>query len=234
MTTAAVIVAAGRGERMKGAEDLPPKQLRLVAGKPVLSYSVEFFDRLTVIDCISVVTRPELQEAIKKAGVGATTRKPLVWAKGGARRQDSSRNGVLALPDDVDLVAIHDAVRPFPPERATLEAIAAARECGGAILAVPVADTVKRADESGHIVETVDRAGLWLAQTPQVFQRRLLMEAFETAEKRGIALTDEASAFELMGWPVRIIPGTLTNLKITTREDLARAEAYAAGAIRRE
>jgi len=243
-STAAVIVAAGRGERMgarpssarpasgSNEENEPavaPKQLRLLAGKPVISWSVEFFGELEEIGCLCIVTRPELRAAMERLEAVRRLAKPLYWAEGGARRQDSSRNGVMALPRDVDVVAVHDAARPFPPREATREAIRLARKYGAAIVAMPVSETVKRADEKGVIIETVDRARLWVAQTPQVFRRDWLMDGFDAAAQRGAGITDDAAALEAIGRPVRLVAGSHSNLKITTPEDFLRAELIAMG-----
>jgi len=157
----------------------------------------------------------------------AASPKPLYWANGGARRQDSSLAGLRALPPDVDIVAIHDAARPFPPREGVEQAIAAAREHGGALLAIPMTDTVKRADAGGKIIETLDRDRLWLAQTPQVFQRALLARAFEAVEKAGLDLTDDAAALEFIGHAPHLVMGSIENLKITTPADWPRAEDIA-------
>ena len=228
MTTAAVIVAAGKGERMCGDAGAPPKQLRLIAGKPILAYSIEFFAGLDAIDCLCFVTRPELRGAVEQLDATRAVAKPIYWAEGGKRRQDSSRNGLRALPDEVVVVAVHDAVRPFPSREATERAIELARQHGAAMLAAPMIDTVKRADPLGRVIATVDRANLWLAQTPQVFQRALLEEAFDAAERSGEQITDEASALEAIGRPPMIVPSSPRNLKITTPDDLVHAEAIAA------
>ncbi|MCX7048219.1 MAG: 2-C-methyl-D-erythritol 4-phosphate cytidylyltransferase [Candidatus Sumerlaeota bacterium] len=223
MSVAAIIVAAGRGGRM-GGDDITPKQLRLLGGKPVLSYSVEFFDRMPQVDCLCIVTRPELRKPIEELPCVRNLTKPLYWAVGGARRQDSTRNGLRELPRGIEIVAIHDAARPFPSRHAVERAIEMAREHGAAILAASMSDTVKRADISGRIVETLDRSTLWLAQTPQVFQRALLEKGFDAAEQLGLELTDEASALEAISHPPLIVPSDRSNFKITTPEDLLRAE----------
>lgn len=227
MATAAIIVAAGRGQRMNDPDGTLPKQLKPLAGKPVLAYSVEFFDRHPAIDYLCIVTRDDLRSLIEAKGITRGLSKPLFWATGGARRQDSTRNGLQAIPADADIIVVHDAVRPFPSSDATRQAIELARSHGGAIVAAPLADTLKRVDDNGKIATTIDRSSLWLAQTPQVFQRSLLERAYGEADRTGAAFTDEASACEAIGGNVRIVLGAPTNLKITTAEDLDRAEAIA-------
>lgn len=225
MPTAAVIVAAGSGTRM-GDDDTTPKQLRLLGGRPVIAWSLEFFDALDCIDAICIVTRHEWRATMVEAGLVESLTTPIFWAEGGYRRQDSSRNGVEALPKAYGIVAIHDAARPFPSKSATEDAVEIARAEGGSMVAAPMIDTVKRADSDSRIVDTVDRSDLWLAQTPQVFQRALLLEAFERAQAEGRHITDDASALEVIGRPPRIVSGSPYNLKITTVDDLARAEAF--------
>lgn len=225
MSTAAVILAAGFSRRMGQTERNTPKQMLPLGGKPILSYSVDLFNRLSAIDCLCIVTRPELREQMEDLESVRNITKPLYWAKGGERRQDSTRNGLLALPVHVEIVCVHDAARPFPPPMAITQALGAATQMGGAIVAIPINDTVKEIQEGGKIKRTLDRQKLWLAQTPQVFRRELLLLALDMAEKNETSITDEASAVEALGNEVIIIHGSKMNFKITTSEDLAMAEA---------
>jgi 2-C-methyl-D-erythritol 4-phosphate cytidylyltransferase len=131
-------------------------------------------------------------------------------------------NGLHAVDDACDYVLVHDAARPLVDAAMIDEALAGAREVGAALCAVPVSDTVKRADPSGKVSSTVTREGLWLAQTPQAFRRDLLLRAHETI---GIDVTDDAALIELLGEPVKLVMGSTRNIKVTLQEDLALAEA---------
>ncbi len=148
-------------------------------------------------------------------------------ASGGSTRQASMANGLALCAADADLVLVHDAARPFPPIEATRACIEAAVRTGAAILAVPAPDTIKRVDQ-GRIAATVDRSGLWLAQTPQVIRRDLLQRALAHAAATGFAGTDDVSLVEHLGEPVAVVPGSPTNLKITRPEDLPLAAAILA------
>ena len=222
---AAVVVAAGEGRRM-GAER--PKQFLPLGHRAVFLHSLEFFLHLPEAERVCLVLGEQAldgEPARAARTLAAHWGKPLLLAGGGARRQDSALAGLRALPPETDIVLVHDAARPFPPIGATREAIAAARQCGGAILASPATDTVKEVGASGLRIErTLDRSRLWMAQTPQVFRFADLLSAMETAERDGVDLTDEAMAFERLGREVRIVPSTIANLKITIPADLARAE----------
>jgi 2-C-methyl-D-erythritol 4-phosphate cytidylyltransferase len=146
----------------------------------------------------------------------------ITLAEGGAERADSVRNGLAKLSDGIDLVAIHDAARPCLASEWIDRVFAAGAKTGAAILATPVVATLKRVGPDHLIRETVDRTGLWEAQTPQVFARDLLERAFASAAEGGF--TDEASLVERVGHAVTIVPGSPINLKITCREDLRLAE----------
>lgn len=146
---------------------------------------------------------------------------------GGDTRQDSMRRALAASDPSFPLVLVHDAARPFAPIEATRRACERAAAVGAACLAIPAPDTLKRVDDHHRIVETVDRAGIWLAQTPQVAQRALLERALELAEREGFAGTDDASLLERAGATVEVVLGSPTNLKITTTQDLALASLIA-------
>ena len=207
-------------------------------GKPILAWTLRALSKVKGLRQIIVVTRPEdramAQTAAKQArlprGLG------LAYVDGGARRQDSVFNGLKATAPECELVLIHDAARPFPAQPAMAEACAQAHVLGAAILACRVKDTVKReaADSpSGtrHLspvtLETVPRAGLWLAQTPQVFRRKLILELFErlARETPEREVTDDAAVCEMFGQPVALVESPQTNLKITRPEDVSLAEA---------
>jgi 2-C-methyl-D-erythritol 4-phosphate cytidylyltransferase len=149
---------------------------------------------------------------------------------GGARRQDSVRAGLAHLRPDARLVAIHDGVRPFVREEAIAASFRVAETVGAAIVASPMKPTVKRVANE-RIVDTVDRRDLWCAQTPQVFRRDLILDAYATAERAGLDVTDDAQMVEHLGHPVAIVPGSELNLKITTPEDLELAHAMLAAGL---
>jgi len=225
LTCVALIPAAGSGSRAAGAQ---PKQYAALAGRPMLWHAVAAVCRAPV-EMVFVVLAP-----------GDTTYQGCDWSAfagkleplycGGESRRDSVYNGLvaaMAAVDADDWVLVHDAARPCLPA-ADLERLVA--ECRndaiGGILALPVAETVKRAgkDEAGaqRVAGTEDRAPLWLAQTPQMFRAALLAEALGKAKG---AITDEASAVEQMGLRPRLVAGSRENLKVTYAEDLAIAEA---------
>ena len=218
-----IIVAAGRGQRM--GTDVP-KQLLDLGGRSMLRRSVEAFDRHPDIAEIVVVLPAEL---VKDGAslVGPTTRSCTVTA-GGDRRQDSVRAGFLGLSDEVSLLLVHDAARPFADAALIDRVIAAARESGAAVPALQARDTVKRAAANqSTVAETIPRQDIWLAQTPQGFRRDVFTAVIALA---GTAeLTDEAMLAERAGYPVRIVHGDERNVKITTLEDLSVARARCSG-----
>lgn len=240
----AVVVAAGSSSRMGGDVRKPYLELR---GRPILSWTLSALAKVDGLLEIVIVTRPEDRKTAAAAAKKARLPKALKlrFADGGARRQDSVFNGVCATLAKSALVMIHDAARPFPPLSAMHAALAQANSIGASILAVRIKDTVKReaisqspgrgpaaADEhsvaSARIESTVSRAGLWLAQTPQVFQRRRILELFEQLfrERPGHEVTDDALICELFHQPVALVESSETNFKVTRPEDLAIAEAY--------
>jgi 2-C-methyl-D-erythritol 4-phosphate cytidylyltransferase len=230
-SAAAIVVAAGSSSRMGGKVRKPYLTLR---GKPILAWTLAALAKVKGLKQIVLVTRPD--DRAMALSVAKQARLPrrikLVPADGGARRQDSVLNGLRASAPECDLVLIHDAARPFPPQAAMAEACAKALVGGAAILAVRVKDTVKResaaAQNGAQIDSTVPRAGLWLAQTPQVFQRRLIISLFEKLAREAPhrEVTDDASICEILHQPVALIESSETNFKVTRPEDLQIAEAY--------
>ncbi|HYF49581.1 MAG TPA: 2-C-methyl-D-erythritol 4-phosphate cytidylyltransferase [Planctomycetota bacterium] len=240
----AVVVAAGSSSRMGGNVRKPYLELRK---RPILAWTLSALSRVEGLREIVLVTRPDDRKtaaaAAKKARLPRSVK--LRFADGGARRQDSVFNGLKATNAKAAVVMIHDAARPFPPLDAIHCGLAQAASIGASILAVRVKDTVKReasnpspgrgpgaGDEHSmptcRIETTVPRAGLWLAQTPQIFQRRLILELFERLfrERPGQEVTDDASICELFHQPVALVESSETNFKVTRPEDLAIAEAF--------
>ena len=144
---------------------------------------------------------------------------------GGKERHHSVFNGLQNIDDKESLVVIHDGVRPFITADQLAQCIKQARQTGACILGLPAFETVKRTDESGTIAETLDRTSLWLAQTPQVFDYKIIYEAHHLAQKQGFKASDDAVLVERLGYSVNIIRGATSNIKITTQEDLRLGEA---------
>jgi 2-C-methyl-D-erythritol 4-phosphate cytidylyltransferase/2-C-methyl-D-erythritol 2,4-cyclodiphosphate synthase len=219
--TYALIVAAGRGQRAGGGV---PKQYRPVGGVPVLRRTVEAFCRHAAVDGICVAIHPDDRPLYDEAVADLPLLGPVF---GGATRQASVCAGLERLASEKpDIVLVHDAARPFVPPAAIDRVAAAARDHGAAIAALPVVDTLKRATD-GAIVETVDRTGLWRAQTPQGFAFPAILEAHR--QVAGGDYSDDAAVAEAVGMTVQVVHGGEDNFKITTEDDLARAEALVTG-----
>jgi 2-C-methyl-D-erythritol 4-phosphate cytidylyltransferase/2-C-methyl-D-erythritol 2,4-cyclodiphosphate synthase len=219
---AAVVVAAGRGERL----GQPEKVLLPLAGRAMLAWSLRALEHAETIGPVVVVAGSHTLEAVDQLVHDEGFAKVRAVVAGGERRQDSVGAGLVALPDGIEIVVIHDGARPLAEPELFDRCAAAAAERGAAIAAIPVADSLKRVAE-GTITETVDRAGLWAAQTPQAFRLETLRRAL--AASSGETVTDEASLCEMVGVPVSVIPSSPANLKVTHREDIAVAEALLRG-----
>lgn len=213
MRIAALIMAAGRGSRLGGET---PKQYRLLAGLPVVRYSVDRFRRRADIAIVRCVIGPEDRAMFDAAQTGS----PAIV--GGETRQDSVRLGLESLVGAApDLVLIHDAARPLVDDGTVDRVLAALKEASGAIAAQPVVDSLRRA-EAGRITSGIGRDGLWRAQTPQGFRYADILAAHRAAARE--ALTDDAEVALRSGLEVRVVAGSEDNFKITTADDLARAE----------
>jgi 2-C-methyl-D-erythritol 4-phosphate cytidylyltransferase len=221
MAVAALVLAAGRGERLGGAL---PKAFLPVAGKSMLLRSLEAMEAVREVGLVVPVVAEAELALFRDLGT-AHLAKLAPPVPGGAERQDSVRAGVAALPEGIAWVAVHDAARCLVRPADVSRAVAGARETGAAILAHPARDTIKRVRE-GAVVETPPRAECWIAQTPQVFRVELLREALEKAGAEGTLGTDDAQLVERLGVEVRVVEGDPRNLKITRPEDLAAAEAW--------
>lgn len=220
----AIIPAAGSGSRFGGQI---PKQFIEIAGAPIIVHTLRRFEECEVIGAIVVALRREEIERFEKALSVHEIRKPVRLVAGGAERSDSILNALGAAKEfQPDVVAVHDAVRPFvTPERISA-VITRAREIGAAILAQPATDTIKEV-EDGLIRRTLDRRRIWRAQTPQAFRYDLLMRANEDARAANLPAamaTDDSFLVERLGAPVAIVEGMANNIKITTPEDLILAE----------
>ncbi|MCP4593766.1 MAG: 2-C-methyl-D-erythritol 4-phosphate cytidylyltransferase, partial [bacterium] len=208
---AVILPAAGRSERFGGES----KILAKVDGRPVFLVSLErFINREDVVQTILVVSGGEAEQIRSKYGPNLGFM-GVQLVDGGEERVDSVAAGLAVVKEDADLVAIHDAARPCVSE-STIDAVfAEAGKTGAAILATPIAGTVKRVSEAGVIDATVPRAALYEAQTPQVFRRELILEAFAKRPTEGDPITDDAQLVELLGHPVSVVKSDLSNLKIT-------------------
>lgn len=220
---AAVIVAGGAGTRVGAGV---AKQYLNLMGAPVLLWSVHAFLRHPGVGPVTVVLPPA--DATDPPDWLASL--PVTVVAGGAARGDSVRNGLASVGDGVEVVLVHDAARPLVSQ-AVISRVLAAVGDGAAIAALPVTDTVKSADAEGAVTGTVDRAGLWLAQTPQGFRVRLLRDFHERAAADGVSATDDAALCERYGARVRLVEGAVENMKITRAADLPVVEALAAARV---
>jgi 2-C-methyl-D-erythritol 4-phosphate cytidylyltransferase len=218
-----IIVAAGRGTRFGGEV---PKQYQLLAGAPVLLHAVRPFASHPEVAHI-VVVLPPADAAAPPEWLATVRGGRLTIVAGGAERRESVIAGLAALPVECTIVLIHDGARPFPTHAMIDGGLNAARLGRSAVPALPIADTIKRADDFGRVLSTVDRHGLWCVQTPQAFPRRVLERAHAAAGSDELAVTDDAMLVERLGEPVELLPGSARNLKITTAHDLALATWYA-------
>lgn len=212
----AVIVAAGRGARFGGPT---PKQYLELAGVPVLLHALRPFASHPDVAC-TVLVLPASDADTPPGWLAPLLGDALRVTAGGATRRESVAAGLAALPVGCSVVLIHDGARPFPPRQAIDAGIASARHGHGAVPALPVADTIKRADDFGRVLCTVPREGLWHAQTPQAFPRSLLERAHHADASLERPASDDAMLVELVGGTVDLIPGSPRNLKITTADDL--------------
>ena len=223
MVVNAVVVAAGKGERMGASL---PKPFLPVAGIPLLIHTIQNLIRSSLIKRIILVIAADreslCQELLEQHGPFPV---PLALTHGGLERQDSVRLGLAALEPDCDIVVIHDAARPFISAQIIDQSVAAAAEYGGALVAIPARDTIKRVNREQIVLETVPRQDLWLAQTPQTFRVEAIRDAHRRAFASGITVTDDAALLEWAGGRVKIVPGDIRNFKVTTPEDLQLAEA---------
>jgi 2-C-methyl-D-erythritol 4-phosphate cytidylyltransferase/2-C-methyl-D-erythritol 2,4-cyclodiphosphate synthase len=220
MTTAALIVAAGRGSRAGGEK---PKQYQTLGGKPLLRYSLETLLGHGAVARVAVVIHPDDSAAYAEA-VGDLAGHPRLAPPclGGAARQDSVRLGLEALAQDPPgQVLIHDAARPFLQHIYIDHLLAALAQAPGAVLAIPVVDTLKR-DDNGFARSGAERQGLWRVQTPQAFRFADILTAHR--QSAGLALTDDAAVAERASLAVKLVPGAEENFKVTEPDDFARAE----------
>ncbi len=223
MKASALIPAAGSGERLGRGIN---KVFCTVGGKPILAHTLSVFEVCPAIEEIILVVRgADIATARRLCGAfGFSKVRHII--KGGNHRQDSVAAGLEAVTGDI--VAIHDAARPFVTEDLIIRTIREAKRSGACIAAVPVIDTVKRASE-GKVIETLSRTDLYAVQTPQTFRTELLKRAYREARAKGIIATDDASLVEALGEQVILVQGSYENVKVTTPSDLEWAEARLCG-----
>jgi 2-C-methyl-D-erythritol 4-phosphate cytidylyltransferase len=219
MDTVAIIVGAGGGTRLGGV----CKPLIELAGKPMLSYSLELFQKAAEIDGICVAVPPDMLEKFRELYGGGPFGKIFRWVAGGRRRQDTVANALAALPGEVSWAVIHDAARPFATGALLGRVIREGQRSSAAVPAVPVADTIKEVGESGVVLNTLDRGRLRAVQTPQFFSVNLLRDAYRHATQGEIEVTDDASLVERIHG-VAVVEGESENMKITTAHDLVLAD----------
>jgi 2-C-methyl-D-erythritol 4-phosphate cytidylyltransferase len=206
-----------------------PKQFLALGGQPLILHSLRVLHASSIIDeIILAVPQNEMDYCLKEIVAKHHFTKVTKVVPGGHERQDSVRHALEAVHDDVDVVLIHDAVRPFLTERMVEEVVRSAREKGAAIIALPMKDTVKQVGANHVIERTVDRQSLWMAQTPQAFRRDWLLTAHRKAHAEGIRATDDAYLIEWAGHPVSVVEGSGENIKVTRPEDMVIGEAILA------
>ena len=216
-----IIVAAGAGSRT-GSKEL--KQFRWVAGKPMLLHSLQTFQARPDVAMV-VCVLPKQYVADPPPWIFQCDTDRLLLSIGGAHRGDSVANGLEDLPPECEIVVIHDGARPLVSQETIGRVIEEARKGNGAVAALPVSDTLKRVDSSGKIVVTVDRSGLWRAQTPQAFPRAMIERAHQEAREADRTATDDSALCEQLGLPVVVVRGSERAIKITQETDFALAEA---------
>jgi 2-C-methyl-D-erythritol 4-phosphate cytidylyltransferase len=213
----AILVAAGKGTRMGTGVD---KLWLEVAGRPVIAHTWQKFNDAPCIAEIVIVVREGMQKTFADLAVKFNFKKPFRVVVGGVERQDSVENGLEALSQNTEIVAIQDAARPCTDETLIAATIAAAHRTGAAVAAQPVTDTIKETSDGKMIARTLDRAKLWSVQTPQTFRLGIIRRAIAAARRKNLIFTDDTAACELIGQPVELVPSERPNPKVTVPGDL--------------
>lgn len=221
MHVSAIIVAAGRGQRAGGSI---PKQFQSICGKPILYYTLQKFEKCTLVDEVVLVASEDWLFYVSEDIVDRFDfKKVKKIVSGGKERQDSVFAGLKTLEGPPDIVAIHDAVRPFITIEKIEETIKACEKYGAAILAVPPKETIK-IESAGFVDKTQARDSLRSVQTPQIFKYELIYNAYTKAFEKGLYETDDSALVERLGHRVKIVEGEYSNIKITTPLELQLAE----------
>lgn len=206
-----------------------PKQFLALGGEPLVVHSLRVLQNSPVIhEIILAVPEADLDYCLNDLAVRYGFSKIMRVVAGGKERQDSVRHALEHVPVETDIVVVHDAVRPFLTLDMVAYVVEAARRVGGAIVALPMRDTVKQVGNNHHIERTVDRGPLWLAQTPQAFRRDRLLDVHRKAHADDVRATDDAFLFEWAGHPVVVVEGSGENIKVTRPEDMVIGEAILA------
>ncbi len=226
-SVAAIVVAAGKGSRLDAGVR---KQYLQIAGRSILSHTLARIDPCPQVASIHLaVPAADFEYCRRQILPEADLRCAVTLVAGGEERQNSVCNALEVLQDKTGLVAVHDGVRPLITPDLVTECVRCAAQSGACVPAIPADETIKKADTRRWVTETVDRDGLWLVQTPQVFYTELLLRAHRQATRDGCSGTDDASLVERLGHRVRLITGSKINIKITTASDLPIAEALLGG-----
>ena len=196
-----------------------------LGSKPVVVYSLLEFEKCPDIEEIILVVRKDRIESARRAAQMFGCTKVTRIVAGGKRRQDSVEKGLAEISEGVKIVVVHDGARPCVTSELISATIKSAKQYGFGVAAVKVTDTVKEVERKMVISSTIDRTKLWQVQTPQAFKLDLLLKAFKAVNKKKLAVTDEASAVELISDKVRLVSSNLSNIKITTPDDLVLAAA---------
>lgn len=193
-------------------------------GCPVVGHTWRRFENARCVDEIVLVIRPAMESAFRELAAALGFKKRFHLVGGGKERQDSVWNGLAAVSPGTDLVAIHDAARPCVSEQTIESTLKAAELAGAAVTAQPIVDTVKESENGKQALRTLDRSRLWTVQTPQCFRVGIIREALSQVRRRGVSVTDDTAACELVGHPVQLVPSLEPNPKVTRREDLPWVE----------
>ena len=221
MFVSAIIPAAGFGERMGATIS---KQFLMLNGKPILVHTLERFQACEMVQEIIVATQRSslpLIEEIKQKYSLTKLKSPV---EGGERRQDSIAKALQCVDERAEIVSVHDAVRPFVHLKEITQSIETAKFYGSSIVAVRAKDTMKQASTDGRVEKTLNRSSLWSVQTPQTFQKKILLDAYRFAEKNNLTATDDSFLVEQTGVSPIIVEGSYENIKVTTPDDLLLAE----------
>jgi 2-C-methyl-D-erythritol 4-phosphate cytidylyltransferase len=220
-TCSAILLAAGKSRRLGFDKILTP-----LAGRPVLHYTLSALKRSPFISEVIVVTREDILARVKEIDLVVVGDNPVKFTIGGAERQDSVSNGLREVSPLAKEVLIHDAARPLLDDKIIADTLTVAQEKGAAVSAHRVSDTLKEADETQRVTATLDRSKIWATDTPQIFQRDLIVSAYEKVQKEKLSITDDASAVELLGKSVYLVDNPGLNLKITRKMDWEMLELW--------
>jgi 2-C-methyl-D-erythritol 4-phosphate cytidylyltransferase len=215
-----IIVAAGKSNRVGANVD---KAFLSLGNKPVLAYALQAYEKCLDIDGVILVVRKDRVEGARAMAAMFGCSKVKKVVAGGSKRQTSVSIGLSNIPDEANIISVHDGARPCVTPELISDSIKAAKRYGSGVAAVKVTDTVKHVEKGMIVSKTVDRAKLWAVQTPQTFKRDLLQTAFDTIKKKDIVVTDESQAVEMVSKGVHLVQSFPANIKITTADDLVLA-----------